>query len=160
MCYDDQYCPCSHRTKLIAVHCLREGANKVFFLKNVCCQFQLTVTRSSVLTQLKAESRKGAKTTDRKGEQKQCLFLLLMVCIIKSCLRILFLILAWLWRLQWNTVYRNDFCVEILRLFTLGMDMYNGIKFTAGAQGDFCFFSVPRLLPFNCNDDLIFKYKY
>lgn len=37
----------------------------------------------------------------------------------------------------------------------MGMDMYNEIKFTAGAQGSCCFLSVPRFLHFNFNACLI-----
>lgn len=79
----------------------------------------------------------GWETTDRKCEQIGCLsfFCCWWFALSSHILRILFLISAWLWGSQWNIVYRNDFWVEILRLFTVGINIYNEIKFTAGAQG-------------------------
>lgn len=139
---------------------LTEGANKVFFPKR--CLFLILIDKKQCLDTTEGREWVGCKTTDRKDEQEECLcfFCCWWFALFNHVLRILFLISAWLWTSQWNTVYRNDFWVEIWRFFTVGMDMYNEIKFTAGAQGSRCFLSVPRLLHFNCNDDLILKYKH
>lgn len=146
-------------TEQIAVHCLREDASEVFCSKRCLLLILIGCHKKQYVDTAEGREQVGCKTTDRKGEQIECLsfFYCWWFALLNLVLRILFLISAWLWGLQWNTVYRNDFWVGILRLFTVGMDMYNEIKFTAGAQGGCCFLSVPRLLHFNCNADLIFK---